>query len=214
MNKLFGNYTSFTPYKPWSFTNFVYQVVQSKQNNGIDTMPSNTSSLDMRYVFEIVRFFGWTPLKQHRASPLSSYFFLNVKNELIHPAPSRAAALDQAIYDCIFCAKRSNICPAGTTGRVLSYNLVERLRLCDGACKARFAVRGRTLKLFTAGAVKSLHGSFDFHWGEKAFTNFSFAVANRKPNQSLMRWGAIIPLLCWGRSFARKTFALECAAHC
>ncbi len=129
-------------------------------------MPSKTCSLDIRYVFEMVRFSGWTPPKQHRASPLSSYFFLYVKSEFIHPAPSRAAALDQAIYDCIFCAERSNICPMGTTGRVLSYSLVERFRF-DGACKARLAYRGRTLKLFTAGAAKSSHGSFVFYWGKK-----------------------------------------------
>ena len=167
MNNLFGHHTSFTTYKPWSFTNFVYHGQQTKLNDGIDTIPSNTSSLYMRYVFEIVRFFGWTPLKQHRASPLSSYFFLNVKNELIHPAPSRAAALDQAIYDCIFYGSTSNICPAGNTGRVISYNLVERLRLFDGAYKARLAYRGRTLKLFIAGAVKSSHGSFVFYLGKK-----------------------------------------------
>jgi hypothetical protein len=168
MYHMHSKQASFTTPLPSLVTNNVYHRKQSLVTKGIESMPSNTSSLNMRYVFEMVRFSGWTPPKQHRASPLSSYFFLNVKSELIHPAPTRAAALDQAIYDCMFCGFTSNICPTGSTIRALSYNLVERLRLCDGACKARFAVRGRTLKLFTAGAVKSLHGSFDFYWGKKS----------------------------------------------
>jgi len=167
MVNLLSKQPSLPPLLPTMDTNSVYHGKQSLVSRGIESMPSNTCSLNMRYTFEIVQFSGWTPPKQHRASPLSFYFFLNVKSELIHPAPTRAAALDQAIYDCMFCGFTSNICPTGTTGRVLSYNLVERLRLCDGACKARFAVRGRTLKLFTAGTVKSLHGSFVLYWGKK-----------------------------------------------
>jgi len=167
MVNLLRKQPSLSPLLPTMDTNPVYHVKQRLVIHGIPGMPSKTCSLDIRYVFEIVQFSGWTPPKQHRASPLSSYFFLNVKSELIHPAPSRAAALDQAIYDCIFCAERSNICPTGDTERVFSNSLVERLRLFDGACKARLAYRGRTLKLFTAGAAKSSHGSFVFYWGKK-----------------------------------------------
>ena len=168
MVNLLRKQPSLSPPLPPMVTNPVYHIKLGLVIHGISRMPSKTCFLNIRYVFEIVQFSGWTPPKQHRASPLSSYFFLKVKSELIHPAPTRAAALDQAIYDCMFCGFTSNICPTGTTIRALSYNLVERLRLCDGACKARFAVRGRTLKLFTAGAVKSLHGSFDFYWGKKS----------------------------------------------
>ena len=166
MYHMHSKQASFTTPLPSLVTNNVYHGKQSLVTKGIESMPSNTCSLNMRYVFEMVRFSGWTPPKQHRASPLISYFLMDVKNELIHPAPSRAAALDQAIYDCIFCAKRSNIRPTGNTGRVLSYSLVERFRF-DGACKARLAYRGRTLKLFTAGAAKSSHGSFVFYRGKK-----------------------------------------------
>ena len=166
MVNLLRKQPSLSRFLPTMDTNPVYHVKQGLVIHGILRMPSKTCSLDIRYVFEMVRFSGWTPPKQHRASPLSSYFLLDVKNELIHPAPSRAAALDQAIYDCIFCAERSNICPSGNTGRVLSHSLVERFRF-DGACKARLAYRGRTLKLFTAGAAKSSHGSFVFYRGKK-----------------------------------------------
>lgn len=169
MYHMHSKQASFTTPLPSLVTNNVYHRKQSLVTKGIESMPSNTCSLNMRYVFEMVRFSGWTPPKQHRASPLSSYFFLNVKSELIHPAPTRAAALDQAPWlDFIFYAERLNISPSGITTRDIAGSLVERLRLCDGACKARFAVRGRTLKLFTAGAVKSLHGSFDFYWGKKS----------------------------------------------
>jgi len=166
MVNLLRKQPSLPPLLPTMDTNSVYHGKQSLVIHSIPGMPSKTCSLNIRYVFEMVRFSGWTPLKQHRASPLSTYFLLDVKNELIHPAPSRAAALDQAIYDCIFYAERSNICPTGNAGRVLSYSLVERFRF-DGACKARLAYRGRTLKLFTAGAAKSSHGSFVFYWGKK-----------------------------------------------
>ena len=161
MVNLLRKQPSLPPLLPAMDTNSVYHVKQCLVIHGIPGMPSKTCSLNMRYAFELVRFSGCTPPKQHRASPLISYFLLDVKNELIHPAPSRAAALDQAIYDCIFYAKRSNICPTGSTGRALPYSLVERLRF-DGACKALLAYRGRTLKLFTAGAAKSSHSSFDF----------------------------------------------------
>jgi len=172
MVNLLRKQPSLSPLLPTMDTNSVYHVKQGLVIHGIPGMPSKTCSLNIRYVFEMVRFSGWTPPKQHRASPLISYFLLDVKNELIHPAPSRAAALDQAIYDCIFYAKRLNICPTGNTGRVLSYSLVERFRF-DGACKARLAYRGRTLKLFTAGAAKSSHGSFDFYWGKKSARIFN-----------------------------------------
>ena len=157
---------SFCSGLPSKATIFGYQTPLTFSPWGVERTPSNTCSLNVRYVLVFVQFFGWTPIKRHRASPLCSYFYLNVKSELIHPAPSRAAALDQAIYDCIFCAERSNICPTGNTGRVLSYSLVERFRF-DGACKARLAFRGRTLKLFTAGAAKSSLGSFVFYRGKK-----------------------------------------------
>jgi len=166
MVNLLRKQPSLSPLLPTMDTNSVYHVKQGIVIHGIPGMPSKTCSLNIRYVFEMVRFSGWTPPKQQRASPLTSYFLLDVKNELIHPAPSRAAALDQAIYDCIFCGFTSNICPTGNTGRVLSYSLVERFRF-DGACKARLAYRGRTLKLFTARAAKSSHGSFVFYRGKK-----------------------------------------------
>ena len=148
-------------------TNPVYHVKQGLLIHGIPGMRSKTCFLNISYVFELMQFFGWTPPKPHRARPLTSYFFLNVKNELIHPAPSRSVELDQAIYDCMFCGFTSNICPAGNTGRVISYDLVERLWLFDGACKARLICFGSSIKLFAAGAAKSSHGSFVFYWGKK-----------------------------------------------
>ena len=166
MGNLLRKQSSLSPILPTMDTNSVYHVKRRLVTHGIPGIPSKTCSLDIRYVFEIVKFSGWTPPKQHRASPPSSYFLLDVKNELIHPAPSRAAALDQALCEKIFCGFTSNIYPSGNTGRVISVSLVERLRF-DGACKARLAYRGRTLKLFTAGAAKSSHGSFVFYWGKK-----------------------------------------------
>ena len=112
------------------------------------------------------RYLRWTLPIPTRVNPLKSCAFLNDSTNIIHPAPSRSAALDQAILDCIFCAESSNICPLGSTERAFTVSLVERLRLYDGACKARFAYRWRTLQLFIAGAIQSLHGSFDFRWGE------------------------------------------------
>lgn len=185
---------SFCSGLPSKATIFGYQTPLTLSPWGVEPTPSNTCSLNVRYVVVFVQFFGWTPIKRHRASPLCSYFFLNVKSELFHPAPSRAAALDQAICDCIFCAERSNICPSGNTGRVLSNSLVERLRLFDGACKARLAFRGRTLKLFTAWAAKSSHGSFDFYWGKKSARIFNL-LPQTKNRTSRLCAGAQ-PLLC------------------
>ena len=97
MDNLLRKQPSLSTLLPTMDTNSVYHVKQDLVTHGILGMPSKTYSLNIRYVFEMVRFSAWTPHKQHRASPLSSYFLLDVKNELIHPAPSRAAALDQAI---------------------------------------------------------------------------------------------------------------------
>ena len=182
MVNLLRKQPSLSPPLPPMVTNPVYHIKLGLVIHGISRMPSKTCFLNIRYVFEIVQFSGWTPPKQHRANPLDSFFFLNVKSESIHPAPSRAAALDQAIYDCIFCGFTSNICPTGNTERVISDSLVERLRLFDGACKARFAVRRRTLKLFIAKAIQSLHGSFDFHWGEKSSRIFELHVQFKNRN--------------------------------
>ena len=131
-----------------------------------NTVYSRVGCLDIRSPPTLPRLFCWTLSCMRWASPLDFYFFLNVKSKTIHPAPSLRTAQDQAIYDCILCGFTSNICPTGNTGRVISDSLVLRLRLFDGACKARFAVRGRTLQLFIARAIQSLHGSFDFRWGE------------------------------------------------
>jgi hypothetical protein len=128
---------------------------------------SRAGCLNIRSALVFPRYFRWTLSYSRRASPLRFNFFLNVKSKPIHPAPSLRAAHDQAIYDCTLCGSTSNVCPTGTAGRVISDSLVVRLRPFDGVCKARFAVRGRTLKLFIARAMNSLHGSFDFRWGEK-----------------------------------------------
>ena len=185
---------SFCSGLPSNATIFGYQMPLTFTPWDVEPTPSNTCSLNVRYVFVFVRFSGCTPPKQHRASPLCSYFFLNVQSEPIHPAPSRAAALDQAICDCIFCAERSNICPSGNTGRVLSNSLVERLRLFDGACKARLICFGSSIKLFTARAAKSSHGSFDFYWGKKSARIFNLLPQIK--NRTTRLCAGAQPLLC------------------
>ena len=197
MNNSFGNNISFTAHKPWLFTSFVYHGIQSLLNNGIETIPSNTGSLNIRYVFETVQFFGWTPLKQHNASPLTSYFFLNVKNKPIHPALSSFChtALNQGTLVYIFVAEHLNICPLGNTGRVNSYTLVERLRLSDSACKARFYIPRGIENLFNAWALKALHGSLVFRWGEKPLRIFELLshLKNQTAHISLGLISSLVP---------------------
>ena len=141
---------------------------------------SSDGFLDIRSTLILPRLFRWTLPCTRWASPLGFNFFLNVKSKPIHPAPSLRAAHDQDIYDFIFCGSTSNICPTGNAGRVISDILVVRLRPFDGACKARFAVRRRTLKLFIAGAIQSLHGSFDFRWGETSSRIFDLLSQIKK----------------------------------
>ena len=149
---------------------------------------SRDGCLDIHSPLVLPRLLRWTPPYTRRASPLIFNFFLNVKSKPIHPAPSERAAHDQAIYDCTLCGFTSNVCPTGNAGRVISDSLVVRLRHCDGACKARFAVRGRTQKLFIAGAIQSLHGSFDFRWGEKPERIFAWRSPIKNRNSHFCAW--------------------------
>lgn len=128
--------------------------------------PSLINIIVSHLLSENCRNLRWTLPITTRVNPLKHISFLNVRMSLIHPAPSRSAALDHHPWNCIFSAERLNICPVGISERDIPAMMVERYRF-DGACKARFAYRWRTLQLFIAWAIQSLHGSFDFRWGEK-----------------------------------------------
>ena len=167
MYHMHSKQTSLSPLLPTMNTKPVYHIKQDLVIHGIIGMPSKPCSLDIRYVFDMVLFSGWTPPKQHRAGPLNLLLFPERQKRINSPHRHRSAELDHAIYgDYIFCAERSNICPTGNTGRVISNSMVERFRF-DGACKARLICFWSSIKLFIAGAMKSSHGSFVFYWGKK-----------------------------------------------
>lgn len=112
---------------------------------------SNKGLMDFGSSLDSPRFFRWTLPESWRVNPLKYFAFLHVGKNLIHPAPSPRVALDQAVCDCILFGVTSNICPGGVAVRFIPDNLVERLRLYDGACKARFACRGRQLRFSSLG---------------------------------------------------------------
>ena len=150
--------------------------------------------LDIRLALGLPRLFRWTLPYTRRASPLRSDFFLNVKSNLIHPAPSLRSAHDHAIWHTSILRGPLKFRPLGVAGRVMLNSMVVRLRPFDGACKARFAVRGRTLKLFIARAMNSLLGSFDFRWGEKS--SRIFEVLSQSKNQNSLSCAGAHSILC------------------
>ena len=145
-----------------------------------NTVYSSDGFLNIRSPLCLPRLFRWTLPYTRWASPLGFNFSLNVKSKPIHPAPSLRMAQDYAIGTLQFYAERLNFCPMGVAERIMLNSIVLSLWLCDGACKARFAVRGRTLKLFIAWAIQSLHGSFDFPWGETSSRIFDLLPQIKK----------------------------------
>ena len=205
---LHSKQSSFTLYLPMQFTNHVYHKRHGFVNKGIEAMPSKTGSLNIRYVFERLQFSTWTVPKQHKVNPLISYFFLNVKSKIIHPTQSRAAALDQGIYDYIFFGFPPNICPSGNTGRALLDTLVERIRF-DCACKARLAYRWRTLKLFIAGAMQALHGSFVFYWGKKSARILALLSQIENRTNHICAGAQLLLFSAWAEHSSKKPLRLN-----
>ncbi len=156
-----GKQYSFTPCIPGMFTKEVFHGELGKLKLGLSISSKNStssSSLDIRYMLVLPWLIGWTPLAPGRTSPLGFTFFLDVKKQSIHPAPSPRAALDQDACDLIFRC-RDKFSHKGDAGRILPALLVERSdERFDGACKARCIDSGESTQLLFTGVNNALLG--------------------------------------------------------